>query len=158
VLLEPWFTSFGKRVVKTPKLYFRDSGLLCFLLNLDEATLGASPYLGAIWETLVFAEMRKMNRLGARPVNVWYYRDQRAREVDFVLEQGGSLRLVECKWREHPETADALHLLAVREEIARSGSAWKPGPSWVIATPEASYSLAEGLTAGALRDLPRVLV
>jgi predicted AAA+ superfamily ATPase len=158
VLLEPWFTSFGKRIVKTPKLYFRDSGLLCFLLNLDEATLGASPYLGAIWETLVFAEMRKMNRLGARPVNFWYYRDQRAREVDFVLEQGGSLRLVECKWREHPETADALHLLAVREEIARSGSAWKPGPSWVIATPEASYSLAEGLTAGALRDLPRVLV
>ena len=44
-----------------------------------------------------------------------------------------------------------------REEIARSASAWKPGPSWVIGTPEASYSLAEGLTAGALRDLPRVL-
>jgi predicted AAA+ superfamily ATPase len=157
VLLEPWFTSFGKRIVKTPKLYFRDSGLLCFLLNLDESSLGASPYLGGIWETLVFAEMRKMNRLGSHQVNFWYYRDQRAREVDFVLEQGGRLGLVECKWGEHPEAADARHLLAVREEIARSASAWKPGPSWVIGTPAASYSLAEGLTAGALRDLPRVL-
>jgi predicted AAA+ superfamily ATPase len=157
VLLEPWFTNFGKRIVKTPKLYFRDSGLLCFLLNLDEATLTASPYLGAIWETLVFAEMRKMNRRGARQVNFWYYRDQRTREIDFVLEQGGSLWLVECKWREHPEVADARHLLAVREDITRSGSAWKPGPSWVIGTPAASYTLAEGLTAGALRDLSRVL-
>jgi predicted AAA+ superfamily ATPase len=157
VLLEPWFTSFGKRIVKTPKLYFRDSGLLCFLLNLDEASLGASPYLGAIWETLVFAEMRKMNRLGSRQANFWYYRDQRAREIDFVLEQGGRLRLVECKWAEHPEASDARHLLSVREEIAHSASAWKPGPSWVIGTPAASYTLAEGLTAGALRDLPRVL-
>lgn len=98
-----------------------------------------------------------MNRLRAGQVNFWYYRDQRAREVDFVLEHGGSLRLVECKWREHPEASDARHLLSVREEIARSGSAWKPGPSWVIGTPAASYSLAEGLTAGALRDLSRVL-
>ncbi len=157
VLLEPWFTSFGKRIVKTPKLYFRDSGLLCFLLNLDEAALATSPYLGAIWETLVFAEMRKMNRLETRPANFWYYRDQRGREVDFVLERGGSLRLVECKWREHPEAADARQLLAVREEIALSVSAWKAGPSWVVGTPAASYTLAEGLTAVALRDLPRVL-
>jgi hypothetical protein len=74
-----------------------------------------------------------------------------------VLERGGSLRLVECRWTEHPQATDARHLLAVREEIARSASAWKPGPSWVIGTPAASYSLAEGLTAGALRDLPRVL-
>jgi uncharacterized protein len=157
VLLEPWFTSFGKRIVKTPKVYFRDSGLLCFLLNLDETTLGTSSYLGAIWETLVFAELRKMNRLGSHPVNFWYYRDQRAREIDFVLEKGGRLSLVECKWREHPDVADARHLLAVREELARSGSAWKPGPSWVIGTPEASYTLGEGLTAGAIRDLRRML-
>jgi len=157
ILLEPWFVSFGKRIVKTPKVYFRDSGLLCFLLNLDETTLGSSSHLGAAWETLVFAEMRKLNQMGSHPVNLWYYRDQRAREIDFVLERGGRLALVECKWREHPEAADAPHLRAVRQELASSGSSWKPGPSWVIGTPEASYPMAEGLTAGALRDLPRVL-
>lgn len=59
VLLEPWFSSFGKRIVKTPKVYFRDSGLLCFLLGLDENSLAGSPFLGPAWESFVFSEMRK---------------------------------------------------------------------------------------------------
>ncbi|MCX7029823.1 MAG: DUF4143 domain-containing protein, partial [Spirochaetes bacterium] len=157
ILLEPWFTSLGKRVVKAPKVYFRDSGLLCFLLNIDEATLGASPHLGAVWETLVFAEMRKLNQAGSNPVNFWYYRDQRAREIDFILERGGRLTLVEGKWREHPDLADARHLLAIREDLGRSGSSYRPGSSWVIGTPDATYSLTDNVTAGAIRDLPRVV-
>ena len=67
VLLEPWHVSFGKRVVKTPKVYFRDSGLLCFLLGLDASTLLTSPALGAVWETFVFAEMRKLNEAESAP-------------------------------------------------------------------------------------------
>ena len=59
VLLEPWFSNFGKRIVKTPKVYFRDSGLLCFLLGLDENSLAGSPFLGPVWESFVFSEMRK---------------------------------------------------------------------------------------------------
>lgn len=46
VFLEPWFRNFGKRIVKSPKVYFRDSGLLCSLLGLDEASLARSPFLG----------------------------------------------------------------------------------------------------------------
>ena len=157
ILLEPWYSSFGKRIIKTPKLYFRDSGLLCFLLNLDEGTIGVSPFLGAVWETLVFAEMRKINQRGPQPVNFWCYRDQRAREIDFLLERGGKLSLVECKWRENPGVADAQHLLAVREDLRESGSSWRPGPSWVIGTPETAYSIADGLAAAGIRDLPRVL-
>ena len=156
VLLEPWYVNFGKRMVRTPKAYFRDSGLLCYLLGLDESTLGASSYSGAVWETFLFAEMRKMAQVQPQQVNFWYYRDQRAREVDFVLERGGRLTLVEGKWQEHPGKDDARNLLAVRDDLTRSGSAWRPGPGWVIGTPEASYSISEGLTAGGLRDLPRV--
>ena len=89
VLLEPWHVSFGKRVAKTPKVYFRDSGLLCFLLGLDASTLLTSPALGAVWETFVFAEMRKLNEGESAPVNFWYYRDQRGQEVDFVRDAGG---------------------------------------------------------------------
>jgi predicted AAA+ superfamily ATPase len=157
ILLEPWFTSFGKRVVKAPKVYFRDSGLLCFLLNLDEETLGTSPHLGPVWETLVFAEMRKLNQSAPNPVNFWYYRDQRAREIDFMLERGGGLTLVECKWREHPDLDDARHLLSVREDLGRGGSTYRSESSWLIGTPDATYSLSEHLTAGAIRDLPRVV-
>jgi predicted AAA+ superfamily ATPase len=157
ILLEPWFTSFGKRVVKAPKVYFRDSGLLCFLLNLDDEALGASPHLGPVWETLVFAEMRKLNQSVSNPVNFWYYRDQRAREIDFILERGGRLTLVECKWREHPDLDDARHLLSVREDLGRNGSPYRPGSSWVIGTPDATYSLSDTVTAGAIRDVPRVV-
>jgi hypothetical protein len=157
ILLEPWFESFGKRVVKTPKVYFRDTGLLCFLLNLDEATLAASPYIGAIWESLVFSEMRKLMQQGQRQVNFWYYRDQRAREVDFVVEAGGRLSLLECKWREQLTVNDARHLVAVRKDIAGSRSPWKTGSSWVIGTPSASYLMAEQVSAGGLRDLRSIL-
>jgi predicted AAA+ superfamily ATPase len=157
ILLEPWFESFGKRVVKTPKVYFRDTGLLCFLLNLDEATLAASPYAGAVWESLVFSEMRKLMQQGQRQVNFWYYRDQRAREVDFVVEEGGRLSLLECKWREQLNVNDARHLVAVRQDIAGSRSPWKAGSSWVIGTPSASYLMAEQVSAGGLRDLRSIL-
>ena len=157
VMLEPWFSNFGKRMVKTPKVYFRDSGLLCFLLNIDEESLAKSPSLGAVWETFLFAEMRKLNAVLAAPVNMWYYRDQRAREIDFVLERGGRLSFVECKWQEHPSRDDARHLLAVHADLLLAGSSWRPGDHYVIGTPAASYPIAPGIAAGALRDLPRVL-
>ena len=157
IMLEPWFSNIGKRMVKTPKVYFRDSGLLCFLLNIDEESLSKSPSLGAVWETFLFAEMRKLNAVLASPVNMWYYRDQRAREIDFVLERGGRLSFVECKWQEHPSRDDARHLLAVHADLLLAGSSWRPGDHYVIGTPAASYPIASGIAAGALRDLPRVL-
>lgn len=157
VVLEPWFTSFGKRVVKTPKVYFRDTGLLCFLLNLDEQSLAESPYAGAAWETLVFSELRKLIQQCQRQVNVWYYRDQRAREIDFVLEAGGRLSLLECTWREQLTVKDARHLVAVREEIAASRSSWKAGSSWLIGIPSATQSLEDHVSVGSLNDLPSIL-
>ena len=156
VLLEPWFANLGKRVAKTPKLHFRDSGLLCFLLNLDEETLPGSPLLGAVWETFLFAEMRKLNSTLKSPFAFWYYRDQRAREIDFVLERGGELSFVECKWREKPGAEDARNLVAVHEDLVSHKGPWKPGAHYVIGTAAASYAIAPGLTAGALRDLTRL--
>ena len=157
ILLEPWFVNFGKRIVKTPKLYFRDSGLLCFLLNLSETTLSALPVLGAVWETFLFAEMRKLNSILPQPVNFWYYRDQRAREIDFVIESGGRLTFVECNWQEHPRKDDARHILAVHEELARSATSWRLGRHYVVGTPSSTYEITSGVTAGALRDIPRIL-
>ena len=94
---------------------------------------------------------------GQRQVNFWYYRDQRAREVDFVLESGGRLSLLECKWREQLAVNDARHLLAVRQDITDSRSPWKAGGSWVIGTPSASHLVAEQVSAGGLRDLRSIL-
>jgi predicted AAA+ superfamily ATPase len=58
--------------------------------------------LGSVWETFVFSELRKINADLAEPVNFWYYRDQRAREVDFLIQTGDVLSFIECKWTEKP--------------------------------------------------------
>ena len=96
-LLPPFFANIGKRLVKAPKLFFADTGLLCYLLNVQnrQACL-KSPALGHIWENLVFSEMIKT--LPAKPGrNLFFYRDQNGVEMDFVLELDGKLHLIEAK-------------------------------------------------------------
>lgn len=113
-LLEPWFSNQTKRMVKSPKLYFRDTGLLAFLLNVRSAEdLGLSPLRGALFETATYAELRKQLSVTGEVGSLFYYRD-RAIEVDFVLFRGGRFRLFECKWTESPDASDAvaMHRLA----------------------------------------------
>ncbi|MBI2898447.1 MAG: ATP-binding protein [Deltaproteobacteria bacterium] len=113
-LLEPWFANWGKRLVKTPKLYFKDTGLLCFLLGLTGKSLVRSPFLGPVWETAVFGELRRRAaRQGRR--SLWFYRDVQGREVDFLLLGGGRPSLVECKWTDVPQPSDGR---TIREVMA----------------------------------------
>jgi uncharacterized protein len=113
-LLEPYFENTGKRIVKSPKLYLNDPGLLCFLLGLDARALGASPLVGTVWETFVFAEFRKRARVAASPATLWFYRDAQGREIDFVQVRDGRLHLFEVKWI---ESVDA-RWIRVLEEVA----------------------------------------
>jgi uncharacterized protein len=125
-LLEPWFSNRTKSLVKSPKLYVNDSGLLCFLLGVSSSLdLLASPFAGAVWETLVCGELRRQLRFGARPGQLFYFRD-RTKEVDFVIHRGGRFELYEAKWTERPDTADTRSIQKVSDElgkrsIARSG-------------------------------------
>jgi predicted AAA+ superfamily ATPase len=120
VLLEPWFSNRTKSIVKTPKLYLADTGLLCALLNIrTEDSLRQSPAVGAIWETFVFAQLRHREQRMGRARNLYFWRD-RTREVDFVAEVGGRLELFEVKWTELPTTGDAVNLEFVRKAIGRT--------------------------------------
>ncbi|MGB8112873.1 MAG: ATP-binding protein, partial [Candidatus Sulfotelmatobacter sp.] len=106
VLLEPWFSNRTKSIVKSPKLYFADTGLLCALLNIrSEEALQQSPAVGAVWETFVFAQLRDRERQGGRTGSLFFWRD-RTREVDFVVDAGGRLELFEAKWTELPDIGD----------------------------------------------------
>jgi predicted AAA+ superfamily ATPase len=109
-LLEPWFANVGKRLVKSPKLYFADPGLCAWLLGVTRATLNGSPYVGALWEAAVYAEIRKTNAYRRLPATVWYYRDDRQLEVDFLLTAGGRGLALEAKSTEHPDARDARGL------------------------------------------------
>jgi predicted AAA+ superfamily ATPase len=114
VLLEPWFSNRTKSIVKSPKLYLADTGLLCALLNIGSVDeLQNSPSAGAIWETFVFAQLRHRERRAGRSGRLFVWRD-RTREVDFLADIGGRIELFEAKWTELPSSADAVNLEFVR--------------------------------------------
>ncbi len=97
-LLQPHHRNFGKRLVKMPKLYFLDSGLLCHLLRIDSPlTLATHALRGAIFESWVVAQtlMHRWNR--GLPADIYFWRDNHGTEVDLLFEQGGSLHAVEIK-------------------------------------------------------------
>lgn len=101
-LLPPYHTNLGKRLIKSPKVYFCDNGLLCALLNIRSLKdVDGSPFLGSIWENLVFTEFLKEDYLPGK--NIYYFRDQNGVEIDFVLESSGQTFLVEAKSNERPD-------------------------------------------------------
>ena len=116
VLLEPWFSNRTKSIVKSPKLYLADTGLLCALLNIRAPeVMRASPLSGALWETFVFQQLRHRERYGAGG-GIWFWRD-RTREVDFVVDRGGKLELLEAKSTELPTASDTVNLRFVRDVV-----------------------------------------
>jgi predicted AAA+ superfamily ATPase len=116
-LLEPWFSNRTKSIVKSPKLYLTDTGLLCALLNIrDAASLLTAPSVGAVWETFVLAQLRHRERVAGRERSLFFWRD-RTREVDFLVEAAGWLELFEAKWTELPDTPDLVNLRFAREAL-----------------------------------------
>ncbi|HEY3354514.1 MAG TPA: ATP-binding protein [Polyangia bacterium] len=118
-LLEPWFANRTKSLVKTPKLYVCDTGLLSFLVGLTRpGDLPASPMGGALWETFAFSELRRRlaSRRGGWELNFW--RD-RSREADFLFHRAGRFDLADAKWTEHPDARDAAALARVAAELPR---------------------------------------
>ena len=116
-LLEPWFTNRGKSLVKSPKLYLADTGLAAFLAGLRSASeLSDSPLAGALWETLVFGELRRLqvNRRGGWDLHFW--RD-RSKEADFLFHRGGNYELADAKWTAYPSERDAAALTRVAAEL-----------------------------------------
>jgi predicted AAA+ superfamily ATPase len=117
VLLEPWFSNRTKSLVKSPKLYLADSGLLCALLNIRNVEdLRQSPAVGAVWETFVFQQLRAREHEAGRITGLHFWRD-RTREVDFLVDVGGNIELLEAKWSELPDAHDTANLVHVRDAI-----------------------------------------
>ncbi len=144
-LLRPHHRNFGKRLIKSPKIYFLDPGLLCSLLgirNADDLRVHASR--GAVFESFVLAELVKAYAHRGRRPPVYFWRDSSGHEIDFLIEQGSHLLAIEAKsgetapssffdglawWRrltDDPETA-ALLLYGGDEAFEHRGI---PARSW----------------------------
>jgi predicted AAA+ superfamily ATPase len=149
VFLEPWFSNRTKSIIKSPKLYLADTGLLCALLNIrSEDALLMSPAAGAVWETFVFAQLRHRERRAGRANSLFFWRD-RTREVDFVVDIAGRVELYEAKWSELPSSSDTVNLEFLRRILGKPrvlGGA-------IVCRARNSYPLEEGLRALSVIDL-----
>jgi predicted AAA+ superfamily ATPase len=149
VFLEPWFSNRTKSLVKSPKLYLADSGLLCSLLNIRSAEdLRDAPAAGAVWGTFVFAQLRARERRAGRTGSLLFWRD-RSREVDFVVDAAGRLELFEAKWTELPEARDTANLAFVREAVGRKHVV----AGAVVARAANGYPLGDGFRVVTVAEL-----
>jgi predicted AAA+ superfamily ATPase len=143
--LRPWSGNVGKRLVKTPKVYIRDSGLTHALLNLTtlDDVLG-HPVAGGSWEGFVVENLLSCLPDGATP---WFYRTAAGAEIDLVLEFGPTRRwAIEIKRSGAPKVSKGFYLGCQDIEAEQR---------WVIHTGQETYPLGEGITAVPLAELMR---
>lgn len=131
--LHPYSNNLLKRLVKTPKLYFYDTGLVCYLTRWSSAeTLERGAMNGAILENYVVAEIRKSYLNCGREPYLYYYRDKDAKEIDLIMEHDGVLNPIEIKKTSNPgsELTKVFRLLD-KSSVPRSKGAiicMKPAP------------------------------
>jgi len=96
--LPPWFANIGKRLIKSPKLYFYDVGLAAWLMGITrEEHLATHPLRGYLFENMVVLEVLKtIHNRGEKP-NLYFYRDSAKNEADILLDGGDGIRLLEIK-------------------------------------------------------------
>lgn len=99
VPVQPWFGNLGKRLVKSPKLYLNDTGLLCHLLGRDARAIARDgALLGMVYENFVLMELMKQITWSETAPRLYHFRTENGEEVDFVLEaRDGRIVGIECK-------------------------------------------------------------
>jgi hypothetical protein len=116
LLVPPFFENFGKRLTKSPKLYFADSGLACHLLGIEsESMLRRSPFLGPLFEAFIASEIVKEQLASGGRRELYHFRDEQGLELDFLVPVGGRrLLLIEAKasGTVHPSMADPVWRLS----------------------------------------------
>jgi predicted AAA+ superfamily ATPase len=128
IVLRPYFANVGKRLIKTPKVYFTDVGTLCYLTGLKDPEHAASgPMGGPIMETAVLAEIVKaLTHSGIDP-QVYFWRTAAGTEVDIVIETGGKLVPIEVKLSATPRPTMATSIRTFQKDLGN-----KAAPGYVI--------------------------
>lgn len=144
-LLEPYFSNETKRIVKSPKLYFSDTGLLCSLLGLREENIDHYANIGSIWETYLYAEMRKQKSNRGLGFSIWYYREQQGLEVDFLVETAGKISLFEAKWNQNPDQKAMVPMQKLEEKLNHVAR------KTILCRAESSYPMLDGKVVNGFR-------
>ena len=154
-LLEPYFRNVGKRLVKAPKVYFSDIGLLRYLMGYTSpSAMNTSPYAGQLFEVLVVSQLRRLMMQRGRLRPLWFYRDRSNKEVDIILERDGRLVLLEVKLTETPTQKDAKGLDYVRNLYGEELIA----QSYIVCRAKRRYELADRVQVIGVEGLEEVLM
>lgn len=106
-ILRPYYSNITKRLVKTPKVYFMDTGLAAYLCRWPSAaTLESGAMDGAFLETYVVSELVKSYYNAGKPVDLYYYRDIDKKEIDLLMVEGGKMYPIEIKKGKEPSKPD----------------------------------------------------
>ena len=145
-LLQPYFNNALKRVVKSPKLYFMDTGLLCYLRGVDDAgVLEKLADSGVFFENYVVSEVYKSFANAGRLPPLFYYRDANNRkEIDLLIERNGALHPIEIKENVSPGRKASRHFGAVAP-VADAGMT--VGTGFVICSGNDLYPLGDDVWA-----------
>ena len=144
-LLPPWFENLGKRLVKSPKVYLRDSGILHALLDLDAMpALRMHPRYGASWEG--FALEQTLLAHGQR--EAYFYATQRGAELDLLLPRHGRRWGFEFKCTDAPRTTKSMHIVSQDLRLAHL---------YVVYPGDLRYPLGDGITALPLKEIGTVV-
>ena len=143
IVLRPYFANVGKRLVKTPKVYFTDVSTLCYLAGLKDPEHAASgPMGGAILETAVLSEIvRTLTHRGIDP-QIYFWRTMAGSEVDFVVETGGRLVPIEVKLSATPRPAMAAAIKIFQRDLESAAM-----PGYVVHPGDLHLPLGPGVTA-----------
>ena len=140
IVLKPYFTNTNKRLVKTPKVYITDTGLLCALAGITNAEqLALSPFSGAVMEAAVLMEIVKGASFRGHRVRLYFWRTSNGAEVDIVVEQGYFLTPVEVKLSATPRAGMSRGIERFRAEYGEQVTA-----GWVIHSGDLPMPLGNG--------------
>lgn len=116
--LRPYFTHVGKRLIKTPKVYFNDTGMASHLMGIDQWS-GAENQgnAGYLVETWVASELLKLMSISDQRLKLYFWRTQAGQEVDFLIERSGRLVAIEVKWSHRIHESDITHLKSCGEDL-----------------------------------------
>jgi hypothetical protein len=139
-LLQPFSLNVSKRIVKMPKIYFLDTGLVAYLCKwLTPETLANGAMAGNIYETFVISEVIKSYLNAGKEPNIYYYRDTNGSEVDLLIYQNGTLYPIEIKKTSSPNLKDIKHFKTLGEAY----TSVKIGQGGVICSYEKVLPLGE---------------
>jgi len=119
-LVQPYYKNFDKRVIKSPKLYFYDTGLLCHLLKIkDSKQIKFNSYKGNLFENMIVAEYIKQNYHQNKMEEFWFWRDSGGHEVDLIRQDDDLLNVIEIKSTK-TITSDLFKEMNYFEALAKS--------------------------------------